>query len=501
MAHTVVDCNTHFGFLPFRDTDVSVGRLLALMDRHGVATALTYSLKGVAYDFEEGNDETLAVCRENPRLLPVATVDPRRYLGVTEEMTKRHREGFLALRVFPESQGWQIDSVMFRPILAELERLNMPLVVPCPSSGSATSILRAVGGSTLPVILCGVGYFNLAEAIAACRENPMLFVEAQIVDTPDALRVAADAIGAERFVFGSNSPSCSMRASLNLVAESELDDEQKSMVFSSNVCRILGIERPVQPTLSLDSPFAGIPIVDIHSHYGKWPFPMRGTGVDYTLQLMRRRNISKTIMSSSYAIVYDFVEGNRLMADAIEGHPELLGYVTVNPNYFDASCRELETYYRKPNFVGAKIHPMYSRQAANSPEIRALVRKIAEYKRPLLIHTYGPGAPSQVLDLAIECPDLPIIMGHGGADAWREAADVVSRTKNLYMEFCCTVHETDKVRRTVEMVGADRVLFGTDLDLIHPGFIAGVYEEAELGRNDAAKILHGNACRLLGLQP
>jgi predicted TIM-barrel fold metal-dependent hydrolase len=471
------------------------------MGKYGVAKALTYSLKGVMYDFVEGNDETLEVTSKNPQLLPVATVDPRRYIGVVEEVNKRREQGFVGLKVFPDSQHWRLDSVLFHPIVCELERLKMPLMVECLSAGSPSQLLRAVEGTTFPVIMCGIGYANLAEAIAACIERPELYIETRIIDPPDALAVAVEAVGPDRFVFGSNSPSCSMRASLNLVAESELSEEHKQMVFAGNLCRILGVPVPTDTALELGSPFGGIPVIDVHAHYGKWPFPMSNTGVGYTLELMKRRGIEKAILSSSYAIVYDFVEGNRKLSEAIEGYHQLLGYVTVNPNYFEASCRELDTYLRKPNFVGVKIHPMYAHQPADSPDTRRLVRKVAEYGRPLLIHTFGPGAPYSVLRLALDCPDLPIIMGHGGADAWREAVDVMRQADNLYMEFCCTIHEAGKVRRTIDAVGADRILFGSDLDLLHPGFIAGVYEEADLTPDEMHKILFENASRLFNIQP
>ncbi|MCX6377770.1 MAG: amidohydrolase family protein, partial [Armatimonadetes bacterium] len=158
-------------------------------------------------------------------------------------------------------------------------------------------------------------------------------------------------------------------------------------------------------------------------------------------------------------------------------------------------------YYKKPNFIGAKIHPAYARRAINAPQTRALVHKIAEYGKPLLIHTYGAGTPTQILDLVKDCPILPIIMGHGGADAWREAAEVVRQCENVYMEFCCSVLETDKVRRSIEIAGDDRILFGSDLDLIHPAFIAGCYEEAKLSRAEMENILYKNASRIFGLKP
>ncbi|MCX6374466.1 MAG: amidohydrolase family protein, partial [Armatimonadetes bacterium] len=220
MEFTVLDCNTHFGFLPYRDTDVSLDKLLAIMDANGVRAAMSYSLKGVAHDFEDGNEDTLAASRANPRIIPVATVDPRRHVGVIEEIERRKKQGFLALRLFPEQQGWRINSAMTKAIIRELERLRMPLMIACGGNGTVTDILAGIGDASIPVILHGVGYGNLADVLAACRENPNLHLDTQINDTPDSLEVGVDAIGPERFVFGSNSPSCSMRASLNRVAES-----------------------------------------------------------------------------------------------------------------------------------------------------------------------------------------------------------------------------------------------------------------------------------------
>ncbi len=500
MGYTVIDCSTHFGFLPYRDTDVSVEKLRSSMSRYGIAGALTYSLKGIAYDFREGNEETLAVCDSNPGLLPVATVDPRRHLGVIEEIGKCKSEGFVALRLFPEQQGWKLNSALVKPILKELERLGMPVILNGAGGGGPSEVICAVEGSTIPVILTGIGYGNLAEGIAAALEHPSIFLEAQVNDTPDSLAVTVDALGAERVVYGSGSPTLSMRASLNGVVEAELTDNQKALILGGNLQRILGVSVP-DVKLSLDHPFAGIPIIDVHSHYGKWPFPMRRWGIDYILEIMRNRSINRTVMSSSYAIVYDFVQGNKQMADAIEGHPELLGYVTVNPNYFEASCRELGAYLKKPNFIGVKIHPAYCRQPTNSPKNRALLREVERYGKPVLIHTYGAGTPSQIQDVARDCPNLQFIMGHGGSDAWREAADVIKSMDNVYLEFCSSGLETDKVRRTVEIAGADRILFGSDLDLIHPGFIAGSYEEAGLGREDLEKILYKNAAALFGISP
>jgi predicted TIM-barrel fold metal-dependent hydrolase len=65
-------------------------------------------------------------------------------------------------------------------------------------------------------------------------------------------------------------------------------------------------------------------------------------------------------------------------------------------------------------------------------------------------------------------------------DGWREAIDVMKNMPNIYTEFCNSWVEPEKARATVDAVGANRVMFGTDAGLFDPAFCAGVYEEADL---------------------
>ena len=74
----VLDVNTFFGTLPSRRSDYGLPTLLGQLERHGIAAALTYSLRGLYDDHAVGNAETLAACRANTALLPVATINPLR---------------------------------------------------------------------------------------------------------------------------------------------------------------------------------------------------------------------------------------------------------------------------------------------------------------------------------------------------------------------------------------------------------------------------------------
>ena len=84
-----IDANTLFGFWPRRNIDASVKCLLSRMDDAGIDKALTCSMRGYLYDFQEGNDETLKTCNDSGgRLIPVATINPSSYFNVYEEIPR-----------------------------------------------------------------------------------------------------------------------------------------------------------------------------------------------------------------------------------------------------------------------------------------------------------------------------------------------------------------------------------------------------------------------------
>ena len=103
----IIDSNTLFGFWPKRKVDSSFENLVSLLTKANVERAFTCSMRGVFYDHVEGNDETLKRCRgSGGRLVPVATINPQRYFGVTEEVDRLMGLGFRLIRFFPGSQEW-----------------------------------------------------------------------------------------------------------------------------------------------------------------------------------------------------------------------------------------------------------------------------------------------------------------------------------------------------------------------------------------------------------
>ncbi len=248
-------------------------------------------------------------------------------------------------------------------------------------------------------------------------------------------------------------------------------------------------------------------IIDAHTHLGKWYFPIRQLTADDMLTTMERDGIDLSIISSSLAIVYDFREGNRELAEAICGHDQLLGYVAVNLNYVEDSIREMERYLgngseANKQFVGVKVHPLLSKHRYDTPEGMALTHAAGAYNVPILIHTYSSAleSPWNVVPAAQAHPELPIILGHMGGDAWWEGIRAAQESANLYLDICSTPTDLEKIRAGIDAIGAERMLFGTDATLFEATHILGALEDAGLSPEERDLIMWKNAMRLFNLK-
>ncbi len=232
--------------------------------------------------------------------------------------------------------------------------------------------------------------------------------------------------------------------------------------------------------------------IDVHTHLGNWMFPIRDFEVAGFRRTMQQHRIEKSVISYGPAILYDFREGNRQLAAILQDAPELWGYVVLNPHYLEESLAEIEKYLPDPKFVGFKLHPEQNQYRLNGLNVYKLFERITLTKKPVLVHTF-PEQTNDLLGVAKFFPSVPIIMGHMGGNRWWEGIAVAAQTENVYLEPCSSFPEADKVRAAVEAVGPGRVLFGSDSNLLNPGFTIGMIEEANLADGIKEQIFYQNA--------
>lgn len=239
----IIDANTFFGFYPKENIDVSLSTLLHIVKEHKIHKILTLSLKGVFYDFEEGNIETLKYAKENPSIIPVATVDLRKYYGEEKVIKEISQSRFKMIRLFPDYQFWPIDYQPFYILIALIEKYNIPLMVNINSLGQITKISQIVKKSKIPVICAQVDYFCFAEALTVLKQNKNLYIESSFFDTPDAYSIFSREIGAERIIFGSRIPYHYFSSSWLCLERSDLKNREKELIAGKNIFNILNLKK------------------------------------------------------------------------------------------------------------------------------------------------------------------------------------------------------------------------------------------------------------------
>lgn len=235
----IVDANTVFGAYPKRKTDVSLKSLLRTMDLNGIEKALTVSLKGAFYNYEEGNDETLKACDADKRLIPLAAVDPRRFLGGRGEVENLVRRGFKGIRLFKDIQGYPLDYSPVIEIVESMEGLGVPLLVPCNEYGHITLLSRLTAEKDYPVIVLGCTYSLLSEFIVSARRNRNLHVETRLLASSDAIEILVEKVGASRLIFGSGILLEYFQASYRMVESAKIREEDRDLILGGNILRII----------------------------------------------------------------------------------------------------------------------------------------------------------------------------------------------------------------------------------------------------------------------
>jgi predicted TIM-barrel fold metal-dependent hydrolase len=234
----IIDINTFFGIDRRREVDWTIDTLVRLLDKHGITQALTVSLRGVHFDFVTGNEETLAAAKRDARLIPVGTVDPRRYLDCREEVTRCFDEGLRIFRFFPDAQGWPVDGLHFLQVVELIAERKGAVLLPA-AGCRPTAAARLLSDFGIPVVLLGAGYSIFGELLAAMVACPNLYCDGHKLNSPGAYELICSHVGKERLLFGSGLPEFYFSSAYLLVERSALTDEQRRAILHDNAARIL----------------------------------------------------------------------------------------------------------------------------------------------------------------------------------------------------------------------------------------------------------------------
>jgi hypothetical protein len=521
----IIDAFAVAGGYPLRPTKVGGDELRTAMDRNSVDRAMVISLRAVQHDPAAGNSWIVNEAKKDSRLIPVAVLDPRDTKRNERLIDESLGGGAAALAFFPTAGGGPVPfgSILFRKVIGLAAASGKPVIFVASAAGHPTQIAEMTRDHGIEkVLIAGTSYHQLGEILAVLEEFDHVYFDTSWQLSPGFVELMVEACGGDRILWGSMAPIRPMRPSLNMIAASDLSNREKSKILGTNALRFLGRNEEADSVGETSLEFKGMPrtaAIDVHCHFGLYPpQPCSCLGPADIEKQLEKFNIECAVASSSSAYMEDINDGNEETLQHVESHGRLYGSLVINPNHMEDSVRWLDVAAAHPKIAHVTLNSFTTFQPYGTPVWFRLLADVASRNLPLFYNTISEdharyvqqpqgghlrkirGASAAEVEMFRRIgelfPRMPIVIGHGMG---LEGLDLARTCPNIHLELCSSFPEQQVYRRAVDAIGADRVLFGTDLDLFSPAFALGSLWEAGLDENQERMILRDNALRILNL--
>ena len=236
-------------------------------------------------------------------------------------------------------------------------------------------------------------------------------------------------------------------------------------------------------------------VVDSHAHLGFYAGFNVKLSAKELVKLMNKNRVTSSLVSSL---------PNRLTFKAVKNYPErIYGLIWVNP-HLGKKALSLINDAVKAGFKGIKMHPLLDTFLPDQDIVYPIVEHAIKHKLPMLFHCGHPpwSLPWHFGNLADRYPDATIIlghMGHGHIVYINGAIEVAKKHENVLLE-TSAMPMPSKIKEAVEFVGADRVLYGSDVPFGHPAVEILKVKVSELSERELSMVLGENAIKVFKLR-
>ena len=209
-------------------------------------------------------------------------------------------------------------------------------------------------------------------------------------------------------------------------------------------------------------------IIDVHAHLGPDEVFEVDLGRDELVTIQQENDVDRTIVQPGATLT---------LASARQQHDDVaalcrdlpdrfLGMACPSPRLPAAEFQgEVTRCVRELGFVGVKLHTLAHSASPISKAGHLVFETAAALDVPVMIHTgvgLPWGAPSLVIPVAREFPNLRIVLAHSGGQMFAAEALVAAQVcENVWLETTWLPGAT--IRNFVRTIGPERVLFGSDM--------------------------------------
>jgi predicted TIM-barrel fold metal-dependent hydrolase len=207
------------------------------------------------------------------------------------------------------------------------------------------------------------------------------------------------------------------------------------------------------------------------------------------------------------------VETNDYIIDSVSRYPQrLVGFCAVQPQSPKAAIDEIERCARVGIRGVGEMRPDIQFDLGDEMVMDPLVEALKEHQLTLLLHTSEPighdypgkgiVTPEVLYPFIASYPELTIVCAHwgGGLPFYALMPEVKKALRNVYFDSAASpfLYAPQVYSQVIQLVGAERVLFGSDYPLLKPRRLLDEIDTLGLPPETRDLVLAGNALKVLG---
>ncbi len=241
----VIDFHGHVG----RWDDLQVvddpKKMLHAMDAIGIDRSCVFNI--FHPDGRTGNNETADFVARNPsRFIGFAYVSPLLPDLMVPELERAIDQlGFLAIKLYPPYTPYLLCESIWDPIYAFANERELAVILHTGPEKTAEPCHLLEVAPRFPKVKFVAGHAGNCEpyrsqAIKAAQEWDNVYLETcSTFRTPGVVEELVDGVGAERVLFGSDTPLMDPRPQMGKIITAAIDDEAKRLILGENAKRLL----------------------------------------------------------------------------------------------------------------------------------------------------------------------------------------------------------------------------------------------------------------------
>ncbi|MFC1982963.1 amidohydrolase family protein [Chloroflexota bacterium] len=238
---------------------------------------------------------------------------------------------------------------------------------------------------------------------------------------------------------------------------------------------------------------------------------------DELIESMDRDGIDISVIANYGWTTHELcVETNDYILESIARYPKrLIGFCAVQPNSYEATIAEIERCAKGGIKGIGELRPdLQLFDPADEEVMSPLVEVLEKHKLIIMMHASEPVGhvytgkgiitPDTLYPFIASFPDLTIVCAHwgGGLPFYALMPEVKKAMKRVYFDTAASpyLYSPQVYNLVSQLIGADKILFGSDYPLIQQSRFLKEINSADLTAAEKNLILSGNARKLLGIE-